>query len=507
MKKFLSIVFSRMALVSLLILAEVLFLIFMLIHFNSLVSFYWVSVVISLICTIWVVGNKTNPGYKIAWIVIILAVPFLGGPLYLLIGGNRLPKPLRKKMRRMELKMIHELGNLKKADALAVIAGESVGKQVRYIERIAHCPVYGNTETQYFSCGELFFVPMLEELKKAEKYIFMEYFIIQEGKMFNAILDVLKEKAAAGLDVRVLYDDIGCALTLPSNYPKKLESMGVKCQVFNRFIPIVSTKLNNRDHRKFCIIDGTVGFTGGLNLSDEYINAVVRYGRWKDSAIMLRGDAVWSMAVMFLTMWDFVAGKEESFKQFRTEPSSTIGKGVVQPYTDSPWDDEAVGQTVYINLIQNAEKYVYITTPYLIIDYAMQFALSSAAKSGVDVRIITPHIPDKRLVFEMTRAHYRPLLEAGVKIYEYIPGFMHAKNFAVDDRYGTVGSINLDYRSMFLHFENGVFLCGTPCIQDIKEDFLTTLNESKEITLSWCKACPWYSRFIRAVLRIFAPLM
>jgi len=507
MKKVLSIIFSRVVLISLLILAEITFLISMLLRFNTLVNFYWISLGISIICTIWIIGNKTNPGYKIAWIVIILTVPFLGGPLYLLIGGNRLPRPLRKKLRRMEMTMLCELGGINKADALASVAGADAGKQARYIEQMAHCPVYGNTQTRYFPIGELFFEQLLEELKQAKDYIFLEYFIIQEGKMFNSILDILKEKVCQGVDVRILYDDLGSALTVPVNYHKKLESFGIQCRAFNRFIPVVSTKLNNRDHRKFCIIDGTSAFTGGLNLADEYINAVERYGHWKDSAILLRGDAVWSMTVMFLTMWDFVVEQVEPFEPFRPKPAPLFGGGFVQPYTDSPWDEEAVGQTVYINLIQSAKDYIYITTPYLIIDYVMQFALTSAAKSGVDVRIITPYIPDKRLVFEVTRAHYQPLLEAGVRIYEYLPGFMHAKNFVVDDRFGTVGSINLDYRSMFLHFENGVLLFDTPCIADIKKDFLETLYKSKEITLSWCRSLPWYRRFARAVFRIFAPLM
>lgn len=507
MKKVLSIVFSRMAIVSLLILAEISLLFYMLNRFNSVTEFYWISVVISVLTTIWVIGNQSNPGYKIAWIVLIMTIPFFGGPLYVLIGGNRLPKLLRKKLQQIDTTMIRELGDVYNADALKRAVGGSAGNMAHYIERVAHCPVYGNTDTEYFSSGEACFERMLEELNKAKNYIFLEYFIIQEGKMFNSILDILQCKVAEGLDVRILYDDIGCALTVPSNYKKKLEGMGIKCNVFNRFIPVVSTKLNNRDHRKFCIIDGNVGFTGGLNLADEYINAVERYGHWKDSAIMLRGDAVWSMTVMFLTMWDFVSGREDTFEPFHPKPVATIGQGYVQPYTDSPWDDEAVGQTVYINLIQKAEQYVYITTPYLIIDYAMQTALNAAANSGVDVRIITPHIPDKRFVFETTRAHYPPLLKAGVRIYEYTPGFMHAKNFSVDDRYGTVGSVNLDYRSMFLHFESGVFLCATPSIQDIKQDFLKTIEICEEITLEWCQNIPLYQRFFRAVLRIFAPLM
>ena len=314
-------------------------------------------------------------------------------------------------------------------------------------------------------------------------------------------------KVQQGVEVRVIYDDVGSIFTLPADYPERMEKLGIQCRVFNRILPVVSLRQNNRDHRKYMIIDGTVAFTGGINMADEYINVKSRFGHWKDSAIRLEGDAVWSMTVSFLSMWDFTENSAEDFDGYRPEPSAWSEVGYVQPYQDCPWDNEPVGLSVYLNLINRAKRYVYITTPYLVIDYSMTVALTTAAKSGVDVRIITPHIPDKKTVFEVTRAHYDELIEAGVKIYEYTPGFIHSKNFVVDDCYATVGTVNMDYRSMFLHFENGVLLYGTPTVHHIRDDFLSTQDKSVAVTLEQCKSVPYYRRLGREILQVFAPLL
>lgn len=480
----------------------------MIVQFNDyFVYFYWFCFALSLLTVFWIVGTKSDAGYKIAWIIPILAVPIFGGLIYLMFGGNKLSRRVRRKMRGMESRMVEVLGPDFQSSMLSDM-GEDAVHQAHYLEHTAYCPVYGNTATEYYPEGELCFPRMVEALQRAEKYIFIEYFIIEEGKMWDTILDILKEKAAAGVDVRLMYDDIGCMFTLPRQYAQDLEKKtGVKCCVFNPFVPVLSVRLNNRDHRKIMVVDGKVAFTGGINLADEYINAKVRFGHWKDSAIRLTGDAAWSMAVMFLTLWDYIRDVEEDYGSFRPRHAAVAAQGWVQPYTDNPLDGEAVGQTVYLNLISKAKQYVYITTPYLVIDDTVSTTLCNAAKSGVDVRITTPHIPDKKMVFELTRSHYQPLLEAGVRVYEYTPGFMHAKNFAVDDKYGTVGSINMDYRSLFLHFENGVWLCGDPSVKAIRQDFVSTLERCEEITLDWCKELPWYRRAFRSVLRIFAPLM
>ena len=398
-----------------------------------------------------------------------------------------------------------------KAEELRPFGADAVN-QARYLEHYARCPVYTNTYTHYFPLGDDVFPAMLEELRKAEKYIFLEYFIISPGIFWDSMVEILKEKHAAGVDVRVIYDDVGSLNTLPMNYARKFEAeTGIPCCCFNRFKPVISIRMNNRDHRKFCIIDGHTAFTGGINLADEYINQKLRYGHWKDTAILLKGEAVWSMTVMFLTMWEYTRDVEEDYRRFRPDklpPEAAQGAGYyVQPYADNPLDEEAVGEAVYLNLINKAERYVYAMTPYLIISDSVNTALCNAAKAGVDVRIITPHIPDKRYVFEVTRAHYPPLLEAGVRIYEYTPGFIHAKNFVVDDRFATVGTVNLDYRSLFLHFEDGVWLCEAPCIQDIRKDFEDTLAVCQRISLRQWRHLNPLLQLYRNILRVFAPLM
>lgn len=476
---------------------------------NYFLYFYWFCIVLSVIAVLWIVSNQSDPGYKIAWIIPILVFPVFGGLVYLLLGGNRLSQRAQGQMRVMNQQMLKTLAPDFKAAILDQVGDDAVN-QARYLERYAHCPLYQNTLTEYFSLGDDAFPRMLEELKKAQRYIFLEYFIITPGAMWSAILEVLEQKAREGLDVRVIYDDVGCLYTLPTNYDKELEARGIRCGVFNRFVPVLSIHLNNRDHRKFCIIDGKAAFTGGINLADEYINQIERYGHWKDSVILLKGEAVWSMVVMFLSMWDYMRSEEEDLYAYRPAalPAEVYGaQGWVQPYADSPLDGEAVGSTVYLNLIAKARRYIYITTPYLIVSDTVNTALCNAAKSGVDVCIITPHIPDRRLIFEVTRAHYEPLLEAGVRIFEYTPGFVHGKNFVVDDLYATVGTVNMDYRSMFLHFENGVWLCGQDTVIDVRNDFLCTQQQSMEITLEHCRRQPLLRRLFRAVLRVFAPMM
>ncbi len=507
MKKVLYILFHRSVFVALALLVQIAALAIVVVSFSSTALFYWGCIALSVAATLAIVGSRMEPGYKIAWLLLILPFPIFGGVFYLLIGGGYIPKRTQKRMQGMLEKSAQTLKDDFKADDLLPLGGDAAG-QASYLERRAACPAYTNTETEYFPLGDEVFPRMLDELEKAEKYIFLEYFIIQPGVFWDSILAILERKAAQGVEVRVLYDDFGCMFTLPRDYNETLNKKGIQCRVFNRLTPVMSLRLNNRDHRKLLIIDGKVGFTGGFNLADEYINVRERFGHWKDSAILLEGDAVWSMTVMFLTMWDNIADWDEDFERFRP-PASPVRPwtGYVQPYTDTPLDREAVGQSVYLNMISKAKNYIYITTPYLIVDVATNTALCNAAKSGVDVRIITPHIPDKRYVFEVTRAHYQPLLEAGVQIYEYTPGFIHAKNFVVDDRFATVGTVNLDYRSLFLHFEDGVWLCEAPCIRDIRKDFEATLKVSELYSLRRFKHLNILLQLYRSILRVFAPLM
>ena len=510
MKKLVSLLFHRVVLVAVFILIQIAVLLVMILRFNSyFVYFYWLCVAVSILAVLWILGNRSDPAYKIAWIVPILIVPIFGGLFYIMFGGNRLSSRTRRRMQGLERKMEEVLRPDFQADELLPI-GEDAVHQARYLEHMAHCPVYGNTVTEYFSLGEFCFARMIEELKKAERYIFVEYFIVEEGEMWNAILDILKEKAAQGVDVRLLYDDIGSMFTLPRDYARDLEAKtGIKCCVFNPFVPILTIRLNNRDHRKIMVIDGKVGFTGGINLADEYINAYEKHGHWKDTSILLKGEAVFNLTVMFLSMWDYLdstTGKTDYSRYYPTVWDENA-KGYVQPFADNPLDDEAVGETVYLNLINKAKRYVYITTPYLILSSEMLTALTSAAKCGVDVRIITPHIPDKWYVHAVSRSHYQPLIEAGVKIYEYTPGFIHAKTFVVDDDYAVVGTINLDYRSLYLHFECAVWMYQTPSVAQVRDDFFKTQQISQEITLEECRSLSFPRRLGRSVLRVFAPLM
>lgn len=511
MKKILRIVFHRVFLVVVFMLLQLLLLVGMIYRFNEYFTyFYAICVVLSLVAVLGLVNNKSNPAYQIVWIIVIMVFPLFGIMFYGVFGRSQLSRREKKSMFGMNRNLAKALVQSK--DVSDRLREESVtaSNQSKYITNYALCPVYDQSTAEYFPTGEANYRRMLEELKKAKHYIFLEYFIIDKGEVWNTVLDILCEKVREGLDVRVIYDDMGCVMTLPTHYKRTLESMGIQCVVFNKLRPELSPRFNHRDHRKICVIDGHTGFTGGVNLADEYINAFPKYGYWKDTAVMIKGDAVWNLTVMFLSLWDYCKGIEEDYDFYRPEVHQNekiVGDGYIQPYTDNPLDHEPVGQTVYLNLINHAKKYVYITTPYLILDHETLTALSVAAKSGVDVRIITPHIPDKWFVHAVTRAYYETLIENGVRIYEFLPGFIHAKNFIVDDEYGVVGTINLDYRSLYLHFECATWFYRSSCIEKMKEDYKETLAKSKAITLEECKNLPWYRKFGRAVLKLFAPMM
>jgi len=482
---------------------------------------YIVLTVISIIVSIFVINKHEKAGFKLTWIFIILVFPLIGGILYIMLNIWSNPKKLRRAL----------FGNIAASHDAFFMPGNRLNEliemhpefkaQAHYLQEYAGFPIYGNTRQKYFPSGESYFYRVLEELEKAQSYIFLEFFILKEGLMLNSILTILERKATAGLDVRVMYDDMGCFFTLPIGFQKILKRKGIKSYIFNKFRPIVSSLQNNRDHRKIISIDGKVAFTGGLNIGDEYINAVERFGHWKDSAIMLEGDGAWSLTLVFLQMWN-LKHKNNSDKDIyasfypwkdniieHTEKGVAEGHecwGYVQPYADSPIDKENVGEHVYIQIINHAKKYVYINTPYLIVDDNLLSALTLAAKSGVDVRIITPHRWDKWIVAITSRSYYRRLIQAGVKVYEYSSGFNHGKTFVSDDKIATVGTTNLDFRSLYLHFECGVLIYASDTIADIKEDFLRTLPVSQEMTLKDC-ARNAFQRVIQDILRVFAPLM
>ncbi len=511
MKKLFKLLFSRIVIVSLLILLQIFVIFLVAIRFTEyFVYYYLAALLLALVLTLRIVNRRDAVEYKIAWLCTVLLFPLFGAFLYLIFSGNRLTKRSKKKMATITEAMGQ---SLERNDALTeALAAEnpSAASQSRYISDYALCPLYQNTEVRYFPLGEDMFPVLIEELEKAEKYIFLEYFIIGEGRMWNTIHEILKRKAACGVDVRLIYDDMGCIMLLPVNYDKTLRAEGIRCHVFNRFIPILSARLNNRDHRKIGVVDGRVAFTGGVNFADEYINEKERFGHWKDNSLMLRGDAAWSMTVMFLTMWDYldgIRGSRDFYAAYRPAPERVAAAhGWVQPYTDNPLDDEAVGERIYLNMINRAERYIWITTPYLVIDGQLESALCNAAKCGVDVRIVTPGIADKFIVYEATKSYYEHLIRNGVKIYQYTPGFMHAKTFLCDDRYATVGTVNLDFRSLYLHFECGVWMCDTNVIAPIRDDFEAIFQKCQFITLADCVKGFWRDLF-RAVMALIAPLM
>jgi cardiolipin synthase len=471
--------------------------------------FSWALNVLSIGVCIYILNKEEKAAYKLTWIFLILMIPIFGGALYIIFRIQSNSRRFRRHIERANRRS-NEYFYLP-GDRLPALLAEDRDflPQAHYLQNYAGFPVYSRTQTEYLSSGEAFFKRIMEELEKAERYIFLEFFILKPGQMLESVLSVLERQAKAGLDVRLIYDDLGCFMSLPSNFVQQLENRGIKCIVFNSFRPILSTLQNNRDHRKLICIDGKVAFTGGANLADEYINVVERFGHWKDTAIMLRGEAAWSLTLIFLQMWNLEPWRNENYPAlypWKDSPCPVKSDGFVQPYADSPIDNENVGEHVYIQIINKARDYVYINTPYLVVDDNLISALTLAAKSGVDVRIVTPHRWDKKIVAITSRSYYRQLISAGVKVYEYTGGFNHSKTFVSDDRLATVGTTNLDFRSLYLHFECGVLLYLNRTVKAIKEDFLNTLPRCHEITLAECDRNV-FQRVVPNVLRIFAPLM
>lgn len=509
MKKIVSLLFHRVTIIALAIVVQLLTLVLMIGRFGDYFpQFYAVFTLLSALVVIFIATGREKSAYKIAWIIPIILFPIFGGIFYLMLGN---PRASRRMKRKMHLLKAHGESSLaSSAPVLHRLAhlNEQAGNQARYIQNYAHYPVYEHSESHFFPLGELAFESMLEELTAAESFIFLEYFIIEEGIMWNSMLDILVAKAKAGVDVRLIYDDVGCLFKLPYRYDQKLEALGIKTERFHPLTPRLTATLNYRDHRKLMIIDGHTGFTGGINIADEYINAFEKLGHWKDSAFLIKGEPVWSLTMMFLAMWGYLRDETESLDDFKPTalPRGETGLGFIQPFADNPLDGETVSETVYLNLITRARNYVYITTPYLILDNEMLTAITTAAKSGVDVRIITPHIPDKPIVHAVTRSYYHILVDSGVRIYEYTPGFMHSKTIVADDEVAVVGSINLDYRSLYLAFENGVWLYETPSVLEIRDDFLDTLPLCEAISRRNYKNIGALQRFIWSFLRLLAPL-
>lgn len=507
-KRLLKSMFGRLGIVSFSILIQILFLTSILVFLSSQAFIIYVLLQLcSVFAVLYIVGKNENPSFKIPWIIMILVLPLVGGISYMLWGNKRIPKSLQK---RLEEYYYNELASFAIGEDPTIDLKNtdlSLYKQCEYIKRTSGFPVWQNTACEFFPLGDDKLPRMLQELEKAQHFIFLEYFIIEQGIMWNSILDVLKMKMEQGVKVYLMYDDMGTISTLPVGYDEYLSSLGIHVTVFNPYTPHLNMAMNYRDHRKICVIDGNVGFCGGANLADEYINKVNIHGHWKDTAVMLQGDGVWNLTTLFITLWNF-SNAEDPLKFYEYVPTiSCQTDGYVQPFGDSPLDNVNVGQGAYLNMINMATDYIYVTTPYLIIDHETMTAFINAAQSGIDVRIITPYIGDKWFVHMTTRSYYRPLIEAGVKIYEYRPGFIHSKQCVSDDKVAIVGTINMDFRSLYLHFECGVSFYKSSIVDAVRQDIINTLEVCHQVTLEDTIVYNPFKRLIVAILKVFAPLM
>lgn len=487
-----------------------LFVIFgIILYMSQIAPLVWVILVflISIATVIAIVNRSMSPESKVTWLIVTF-VPVFGPLLYIMFGERRLSKKELKQLRELRSITLQE----KHEDSLHQNLQETDKSAYGIINALLHmdsnAEVYEHTDSQFFGNGEEMWQQMLEDLKRAKKFIFLEYYIVEEGLMWDNMLEVLEEKAAQGVEVKMLYDDIGCMVTLPGDYTVHLRSKGIDAHKFNKVIPRMTVAYNNRDHRKILVIDGQISYTGGINLADEYINQIERFGHWKDSGIRIDGPATQAFTRLFLMNWYINRGEISDFDQYHLENQTRSGSGLCIPYGSGPKPiyQMKVGKIVYQNLINQAEDFVYITTPYLIIDYDLTEDIKNAAMRGVDVRIVTPYIPDKKLIQLVTRGSYPDLLSAGVRIFEYTPGFIHSKQMIVDDRFAAVGTINLDYRSLVHHYENAVLLYKTESIADIRKDFEEIFEESQEIFSDTINPT-WYQMMIKEVTQLFAPML
>lgn len=509
MKKFLKIITGRLFFSAILIMAQLAIIILFFTRAVNSSGWSQVFTLISFVFGLWVIFNKTEPEYAIGWLLIIMILPVYGALLYIIFGKKTLTFLGKKRLSKF-VRSFNDARTFNKNREIThkklLNYDPDLARQSNYISRAAFSSAWQKTEAKYYPIGDDFFPEFLKQLDRAEKFIFIEFFIISLGEMWSKVLEVLKRKNAEGVEIRILYDDFGCIGVLPGNYVKQLEAMGFKARAFNPVKPHINSRMNYRDHRKICVIDGNVAFTGGVNLSDEYINRSIRFGHWKDNAVKIWGLAVWDFTILFLSMWDINKGLEEDLTRFQPTLEAK-DDGFVQPFGDNPLDEVAMAETAYLQIINLAKEYVWITTPYLVITRSMINALSIAAQSGVDVRLVVPNIPDKKYVQEVSKSFYLELIKAGVKIYEYSPGFIHSKMFISDDKVSIIGTVNMDYRSFYLHFECGVAFYGSSVIKDVKKDMEDLFVLSDLINYNDILSVNIFQRFYRLILRLFAPIL
>lgn len=466
--------------------------------------------ILSVILVIYIINEDENPAFKLAWMIPICAAPIFGVTAYFFIKANMGTWKLKERLDSLKKETDKYLQPVPEVVERMQKENLPIRDLSYYLQNSNQMPTYSNTDVTYFSLGEDKYEDILKELENARKFIFLEYYIIDKGKMWESVLEILERKVKEGVEVRVMYDGMCTLYKLPYRYPRQLIRKGIKAQMFFPIVPLLSTHQNSRDHRKILVIDGKIAYNGGINLADEYINEVNLYGHWKDTAVKLEGEAVKSFTVMFLQMWNVSSTAKEDYDRYlsvemlQREYSDV---GYVIPYNDDPINREDVAECVYMDIIAKAKNYVHIMTPYLILDYEMENALRFAAKRGVDVKLILPHKPDKKIPFYIARTHYSALLEAGVKIYEYEPGFVHAKVFVSDNDRAVVGSINLDYRSLFEHFECATFIYRNPVVFEIEEDVQKTLQKCITVTEEYYRSLPIFTKLLGKVFRIFGSLM
>ena len=503
MKKLSRIIFGRTFFLILALLLQTGVLLLFMVEFSNLaIVYYGFTAVVSLLMAAYVANLDMNPNMRMSWITVIMAMPIFGSLFYVFV---RIQPQKGKINNRLNYIIEQTKSYLKQKDFIG--ENEELIGFSTYMNNYAGYPIYNNSDVKYFSLGEEKFDEVVIQLKSAKHFIFLEYFIIDEGKMWDTILEILKDKAREGVEVRLMYDGTCMFALLPHSYPKQMEKLGIKCCVYSPIRPALAMYQNNRDHRKILVIDGRVAFTGGVNLADEYINEIARFGHWKDNAVMITGEAVRSFTIMFLQMWNIQNTEPENYEKYLTEVPVNNEKGYVMPYGDQPYDKENVGEYVYMDIINKAKKYVYIMTPYLILDNEMLTCLEQASKRGVDVKIMMPHITDKPSAYLIARTYYPKLIERGIEIYEYTPGFIHAKTFVSDDRRAVVGTINMDFRSLYLNFECAAYMENVSAVKDIYNDYLNTLEKCKEITKEECDKYNPILKIIGKLLWIIAPLM
>lgn len=507
---FFKIIFSRTMVTFLLILLQIGLLLGIFLKLGN-----YSTVVLSLmnlggaLCLLYLINKDDIAEFKLAWAVPICALPIFGALLFLFVDRNWGSRTLKSQLS----KRLEDSSEYLKTSAAVKNAMEGIPVRDRalfdYVEHIGGYPAYLDGNVTYFPFGSDKWKDMLEELEKAEEFIFLEYFIVERGEMWDSVLEVLKRKASQGVEVRVMYDGMCSIMLLPYSYPKQLQKYGIKAKMFSPIQPLLSTHQNNRDHRKILVIDGKVAYTGGVNLADEYVGVKIRFGQWKDTAVKVEGNAVDSFTLMFLQMWNAakINAVQEYGKYIHRTPADTGGQGFVLPFGDGPHRKENVAERVYMDILNTAEKYVHIMTPYFIVDDGILQALKYAARRGVDVKLILPHIPDKKVAFAVARNYYPSLLAAGVKVYEYTPGFVHAKVFVSDDKKAVVGTINLDYRSLYHHFECAAYMYNTPVTADVERDYEETLAECIQVDMEYYKNIPARNRFLGWIVNLFGPLM